>query len=439
VYEFQQDGTDFLQETGRAILGDDPGLGKSRQALLAATGRTLIVAPAMILDTDTWHNEWQRWRPDLDCTFVSYTSLCARVDRKVEPKPKPEYAGPWDTVICDEAHYLKNRTTSWTRAVAKIRTGRLYLLTGTPIPNWAHELFMLLQLVHPKDSRYTSYWRWVGEWFTINEVVVNRYGRTTKQIGGLRPGLTWQQFQEQNLEGVFLRRCRDDVLPELPPLTEQHIVVPMESEQARAYKQLREDFITWLDSGVEVVAWSTSAQVVQLLKCATSTATLAPGTGSHSSGKMRVLGELLSEPSEPVLVICHFRASAVEAVRVAESVGRRPVWLRAQASKLERARVVAQFQAGEIDVLVSTVELIKEGLTLTRADRVVFVEHSYRPSSNEQALRRVHRIGQVRPVSAVHLWSGDSLDVGMRELLRDKTDQQVRALPVRAVLERSQG
>jgi len=430
LYEYQQEGIDFLRATGRAILGDDPGLGKSRQALLAAEGQTLIVAPAMILDTNTWFNEWQRWRPDLECTFVSYTSLCARSGSKVEPKPKPELVGPWDTVICDEAHYLKNRDTSWTKALAKIKTNRLYLLTGTPVPNWAHELYMLLRLVHPKDTRFSSYWRWVEQWFEVDTVVVNRMGKQARKVGGLRPGLTWAEFQQENLGGCFLRRLRDDVLPQLPALTETHMVVPMEPAQRRVYEALKRDFIAWTDSGAEVVAWSKAEQVVRLAQCATSTAVVNPGEAKPSSGKMRVLAELLSESSGPVLVVAHFRESAREAVRVLGAVGRSPLWLSSDAGKLERARVVASFQAGEIDVLVSTIELVKEGLTLTRADRVVFVEHSYRPSSNEQTLRRVHRIGQDRPVSAVHLWTADSIDVGMRELLGEKTDQQVRALPV---------
>jgi SNF2 family DNA or RNA helicase len=433
TYEYQQDGIDFLRSRTRAILGDDPGLGKSRQALLAAEGRTLVVAPAMVLDTDTWRNEWQRWRPDLDCTFVSYTSLCAREGARVLPRPRAEYAGEWGTVIFDEAHYLKNRKTNWTLAAKKIKTERMYLLTGTPIPNWAHEAYMLLLLTNPGDSRFTSYWRWIGEWFEVDNVVVNRAGRTAQKIGSLRPGVDWQQFQQQNLGDVFLRRLRGDVLADLPPLTETHIVVPMQPEQRRVYNSLRDDFIAWLDSGVEVVAWSKPAQVVQMAKCATSTATLADDVESPSSGKMALLVELLSEPSEPALVVCHFRASAAESCRVLRDAGRVPFWLRAEASQQERARVVAAFQAGDIDVLVSTIELIKEGLTLTRADRVVFVEHSYRPSSNEQTLRRVHRIGQSRPVSAVHLWSEDSIDLGMRALLSEKTDQQVRALPVAAL------
>lgn len=435
-FAYQDDGVAFLRSQGRAILGDDPGLGKSRQALLAAEGRTLIVAPAMVLDGGSWSDEIARWRPDLDVTTVSYSSLCARQDRKVLPEPRPQYAGQWDTIICDEAHKLKGRKTNWTLAVKRLRTERLFLLTGTAIPNWAHELYMLLQLIHPGDRRFTSYWRWVGEWFQVNEEVIGRFNgrlRTRKAVGDLRPDRTWDEFQQANLEGRFLRRVRDDVL-DLPPLTEQHLTIPMKPAQRRVYEDLRKDYLAVTESGVEIVAWTKASQVVKMAQVATSTGTAEPDDPNPASAKMDMLGELLSGNADQVLVLCYFKGSARQAHRVAQDAGRTSTLLMADASKDQRRRTVQAFQAGDIDVMVTTIELIKEGLNLYSANRVIFVEHSYVPSSNEQALRRVHRIGQERPVTAVHLWSAKSIDESMRELLLSKTDQQMKALPVARVL-----
>src|ERR1044072_9002424 len=138
---YQQAGLDFLRANPRAFLADEMGLGKSAQMILASEGRTLIVAPAMVLDGGTWRDEIAKWCPDRapEITCVPYTSLVQREGRKITRNARPEYRGPWDTVILDEAHYLKGRKTSWTVALRPIlkRAGRVIYATGTPVPNRA--------------------------------------------------------------------------------------------------------------------------------------------------------------------------------------------------------------------------------------------------------------------------------------------------------------
>ncbi len=79
-------------------------------------------------------------------------------------------------------------------------------------------------------------------------------------------------------------------------------------------------------------------------------------------------------------------------------------------------------------MLCASLATIAEGLTFTNCDQCVYVERSYRPSINEQAKRRIHRIGQTRPVTAIHLVSDGTVDRNVIELLKMKTDEQMKAL-----------
>lgn len=458
LYGFQQDAVAWLGDHPRSILGDDPGLGKTASSLMAATGRTLVVAPAMILDAGVWQREAARFRPDLDLQSTSYNALCdvaitPKGGRSPQPRPRPELAGHWDTVICDEAHYLKGRKTKWTAAVEKLKTDRLYMLTGTAIPNWAYEIYMLLKLAHPGDRHYTSYWRWVGEWFHQNTIDYSSAKKGTKvplvrTIGGLlactnragcfeRPASDpcdhWLEFQAENLGDCYLRRVRDDVLDELPPLTEVTLEVPMTAQQGRVYRDLKKQFIAWTDSGTEIVAWNQAAQTTDLVKCATGLELLDPD--SPSSGKLDVFTELMRERrGQSTLGLCHFRATGHAMQRRCDELGiTSRILSGANASKSNRRAIVDGFQAGEFEVLIGSLELVKEGLTLHRADHAIFVEHSWRPSTNEQAMRRVHRIGQERPVTVTHLVTAKTVDARMQKEIANKTDQQVRALPVHRI------
>jgi len=422
-------GIEFLRGHERALLADDPGLGKTAQLLFAAAEPVLVVAPAML--RGTWEREVERWTPGLDVTWVSYSSLCRRVGRKVFASPREEYEKPWGTVVFDEAHYLKNRKAKWTQAalLTTRRAERVYLATGTPVPNWAHELFMLAKLLHPGDTRYRSYWRWIDEWFSWWTPPYGGAGH--REVVGLKDGISWREFAAGNdLDTLMLRRLREEVLRDLPPLTETTIEVPMAEAQRKAYDELKADYYTFVEeAGSEVAAFSDGGLHVKLAKATTGLPTLAGDPEIAGSCKLEALRELLTErEGSPVVVFCHFRDTA-EAVRhLCHELKRAVAVVMGGIDQLERDDAVACFQDGAIDVIVGTLATLAEGVTLTRSHTAVFVERSWRPSRNEQAMRRLHRIGQDSPVTVIHITTADSLDERMTQLLAAKEAQQVGVL-----------
>ena len=424
LMEHQEAGIAFLRTHPRAALLDQPGLGKSAQALLSAEGDTLIVGPAMVIDGGVWDDEIARWRPGLATTQVSYHSICRKDGRKFLPALAEQFKKPWGTVILDESHNIKNRQANWTRAIKKLETERMFLLSGTPIPNWAYEAYTQLCLLFPEDQksggRLGSYWRWAEEWFDIGELE-DRAGRTLTKfnIEGLKPERTWEEFRRDNWKDRALLRLRSNCL-DLPPMTEQTIHVDLTAEQKRVYRALKKDFVAWLDSGKEIAAWNQADQFMKLAQLATH----LDGKGA----KLDVLDTLLQDRPMPTIVVAHFRASALAAQKIAGRYGVARI-LTGETSKRARHEIVREFQSGSIDTLCATIDTISEGLTLTAADQVIYLEHSWRPSRNEQVKRRIHRIGTTHPVSAIHLVAKNTLDERVLDLLKEKTEQQLEALP----------
>lgn len=440
LFDHQREGIEWLQSRTHSILADEPGLGKSAQQLLAAVEPVLVIAPAMILDSGTWDDEIARWTPGIDATQVAYSGLTerertAKGGTRPTDRLRPEYRGEWGTVIADEAHYLKGRDTHWTKATEKLRTPRFRQLTGTPIVNWAHEAFMCLRLTYPEQAkpggRFGSYWRWVGEWFELNETKWSKY-----DIGDLRPDRTWDGFVAANWgEGDdcrFLRRFRDDCL-DLPPMTLQEFRVRMVPAQAKAYRELKRDFVTWLEDRVEVASWNTASQITRLMQCSTGLEVLDPASGVRGSAKLDALRSLLADRDRPTLVVGHFRATANAAAAVARETGKEAVVVDGGTSKRYRRDYVRAFQSGSVDILCATIDVISEGVTLTAADQIIRIERSWRPDRNEQTIRRIHRIGQERPVSVVDLITEGTADERVLEMLAKKTDQQMKALPAAAL------
>lgn len=437
---YQVKGIEWLRQRPRSLLGDEPGLGKSAQLLRAAEGRTLVVAPAMVLDGGVWSDEWERWAPDLDVTMVPYSSLTLR--EKTEkggtrptPKLRLEYRTHWDTVILDEADYIKGRDTTWTKAVLRLSADRVMAATGTPVPNWAHELFTLLKLLHPTEAgpggAYGSFWRWANEWFNVTP---SRWDPHAQDIGTLKACNEkcnrcrhWVEFHEQNLGGLFLQRLRDDVLTDLPPLTGPVVVkCRMGREQTRVYKALKKDFIAWTESGAEVVAWNKAALAVKLAKVVTGVQLIDPAV--NASAKIDTLLANLAGQAQPAFVVAHFQPACELVTEALRRAGKKVELVYGPTSRSDRLKAVRAFQGGHLDVLVGSLEVVSAGLTLTRADTVHFLERSWRPSRNEQALRRIHRIGQTRPVTAYHYVTEGTVDDRLTDLLATKTDQEIKAL-----------
>lgn len=451
----QQEDVEFIHRVKRGLLANEPGTGKSRSAIEAVDGgRVLVVAPGLVLDAGTWDDELAKWAKHPEkFTQAKYTYLNARMKTGTGgTKPvnalRDEFKGRWDAVVIDEAHYVKGRDTSWTWAVQEIaKTADVVLpMTGTPIPNWAHEIFTLLQLIYPQEAKrggtFGSFWRWAGEWFDTaptrfsngNPVVgelagcQRNYGRC-KDRPAIDPCEHWHAFVEANLGRHYRRVFRKDVL-DLPPCTFQRVLTPMDAAGKKAYAGLKKNFATTVN-GEDVLAWSQGAQNVLLDKCTVSPWLLAP-SGPPRGGKFERLRFDLASRSAPTLVLAHYRDVVEACAAVASSVGASTGYVHGTHKDADAVRA---FKDGRLDVLVGSLETLAEGLQLTAADVAIFVEHSFKPSRNEQARMRIDRLGQTRATTILDYTTPNTVDQKKRVRLETKTDQQMRFMTAAQFLE----
>lgn len=445
----QQQDIAWISEVRRGLLANQPGTGKSRSAIEATSGadRVLIVAPGLVITGGTWDDELAKWADHPErYTVAPYSMLNARTTtEKGGNSPvkalREEYRGDWDAVIVDEAHYTKGRKTSWTWAVEQVaaRADLVLEMTGTPIPNWAHELFTLLRVIYPDEAKvgrkYGSFWRWAGQWFDTSPT---RWSNGKPSVGEMKrclpecaerppddPCKHYAEFTNDNLGAHYRRVLRKDCL-DLPPLTNTEVMVPMSVAAKRIYRQLKKEFVSSV-SGAEVVAWSTGAKNVMLDKVTTSPWLLNP-EGEPRGGKLDMLRFDLENRTMPTLVLAHYRQTVEACAEVSRLAGKTTEYIHGGTSASGRSEAVRRFKEGHLDVLVGSLETLAEGLTLTAADMAIFVERSYKPSRNEQARYRVHRLGQTRPVTVLDYVTPESVDWNKRKLLAEKNDHQIRML-----------
>lgn len=439
--EFQERGKQWLRGLdeigGRGILGDDPGLGKTVQSATAAQGRTLIIVPSNLIPT--WEEDFEKFEhlidPGVDAQIISYQNLCARSSDSRGHLSKPTgWARPylakvkWDTVICDEAHYLKGRDTTWTNAVQRLRTKRLFLLTGTPVPNWAHEIYMPLRLLKPTGVDYNSYWRWAESWFRVTD------GAHGREVGRLVKGITWEDFVLGNrLDELMLRREYDEVESELPPLRLQWIKCALTAPQAVAYAELEKDYITWISGFGELPVWSAGGLHTKLMQTATGLETLTANT-VKGSGKLNTLTDLLHERRHTAtLVGCVFRETVEAVRRLCISMGLPVGVIQGGTSNRSDTSIRRGFDDGSVKVIVGTIDKLAHGYNLVAADTCIQLERSWRPHINTQFAKRLHRIGQTHSVTHIQLISDTAVERAQRSRISSKVKDTSGFLDAQAV------
>jgi SNF2 family DNA or RNA helicase len=410
---YQRKAVDWLGARARGYLGDEPGLGKTRSILEAVRGEeVLVVEPASLRDIRVWEDEAELidWNGTLHT--VSYHSL-----------PRAYESGkiaPHTTLVFDEAHRLKERKVNWLPAANALaaKADRVYLASGTPAPNVATELWTQLRIVDPVGIP-KSYWAWVREWF---DVVASQYSQydVPGTLKACDPTcersadcVHWQAFRQATYAERLMRRLRDDVLKDLPPLSgaDHPMLIPMGLEQKAAYKQMKKEFLADLPDGSVLEVLTHTAKFNKLMQLSTgiSSASGDPADDKYSA-KLSWLSETLPDRDRPTVVGVYYRDTAAAVSRTLDRLKLPYGMIGGVTPQKQRLEIVRAFQRGDLAALIGSVNVMGEGFTLTRADEMYLLERPWTTGAMEQLVRRLHRLGQDRPVSVRQLVTPQSVD-----------------------------
>lgn len=450
LYPFQVVDLAFLLTNGRALLANEQGLGKTGVVIrtiqvMAALGMdpfpVVIVCPNTLKHT-VWAQEFAAWAPEISVSVVDGSAAQRRKQlapgsdvyvvnyegarlhsrlagfgqqelTEAEKAPKElNELGP-HTFVADEAHKLKDPAAKQTRAAWAIAEQAEYriAMTGTPVGNNIADLWSLLRLIEP--TWFPARTKFLARYAVVTE---NYWGGST--VTGLRPDTQGEFFRVVN---PLMRRVPKRVaLPQLPPkLPVQYRQTPMSPKQAKAYKEMRAAMLAWLDQvedeGINAkFAEGALSQLTRLLQFASASGELLPphevkvelldGTTttkmvqeiklSAPSSKVDDLVDLLEEMGDKPLVVAAVSSQLIELAseRLTKENISHALITGAQSSH-ERKDAVDRFQAGQIRVILLTLGAGAEGITLTRADTMLFMQRSFSEIQNQQAEARIDRIG----------------------------------------------
>ncbi len=447
LFPHQRAGVAFLATARRALLADEPGLGKTAQTIraLKKLKETEQVFPALIVCPNTLKKNWKRefgmWWPDVRVTVITgsaaqrrkqfeedtdvfvinweslrshsrlapYGSValarcpqCGGHDEKVTENRCEVHVRELNTidfkaVVADEIHRSKEPKSKQTRALwaatgdADIR----YALTGTPIANNVLDLWSILHWLSPTE--WPSKTRWIDR---MVDTMLNAFGGML--VIGVKPHMNDEFYAA--VHPRMRRMLKARVLPWLPPVMKERRDVEMSTKQAKAYKQMRDLMIAELDGGEALTAPSPLTQTTRLLQFSSSYAEIDV---DEMTGEMKAL---LAEPSCKVdalmddissgdfgddsVAVCAVSRQLIDLLSAAMIKAKIPHGLITGAQdEDERQKAVDDFQSGKIKWILFTAQAGGVGITLTAARRLVMLQRPWSLVDYKQALDRVHRIG----------------------------------------------
>lgn len=415
LFDFQRAGAEFLRSRAQVLLLDEMGLGKTYQVLAALPegARCLVVCPASL--KAVWQREAARVRPELDVAVLvgrgsfRWPEPGQLVVTNYDVLPQMhEHEPPPDgvVVVADEAHALKSYKAARTQRfralaeAARLRGGRTWLLTGTPLTNRPPDLWGVLQAAGLAHHAF-------GSWEKFCAV----FGGAKTQVARNVWAYVWGKPDAERVAGclraVSLCRHKADVLTELPPKRREVLAeTELRARDAKALtKVLRE--IDAAGIGTDEDGRRARAKLPHFEGMSEARRLLA-------AAKLPLLTSIVEEheaAADPLVVFSAHVAPMRE-------LGAREGWrsITGETPVAQRAEVVAAFQSGSLKGVACTIAAAGVGLTLTRAWRVVFLDRDWTPSLNDQAEDRLHRIGQSQAVLVTDLVVDHPLERRIREL-----------------------
>jgi SNF2 family DNA or RNA helicase len=443
LWRHQADGVEYAAGHEGCLWYVGLGAGKTLMALTLIRrlgGPVLVVCPKAVIPT--WQREAERHYGDAIEVVTLTGSIRGRarelqgiLDRHGitngrplvvvtnyeavwrEPLAATVLAAPWSLVVADEVHRLKAAGGKASRFMARLglRVPRRLGLSGTPCPHSPLDAYGVWRFLDPEVFG-TSFARFRNR-YAIYEARSTRGGQSYKELVSYQ---RTDEFNERFYRSTF--RVDRDVL-DLPEEHHAQRIFELPAKARGIYRRLERDFIADLESGTVVAAHALTRLLrLQQVACGYLPVTAVDGEtigyeplhGSRREALVELLDEL--PPEEPVVVFCRFRRDLDEIHAAALSLDRWSLELSGR-----RDDLVAWLDGGA-PILAVQIQSGAEGIDLTRAAVAIYYSLDWSLGRYEQSLRRIHRPGQERAVTYVHLLAAGTVDESIATALAERRD-----------------
>lgn len=435
LMHYQEQGVARGVDLKKFINGDEPGLGKTFQAiatLVAAELKGEEVFPALVVCPSTikinWVREWEKfsnkkamvlsdktlntwhiyWNTGVCQVFiVNYESLKkffvqSMPKKGKESKSKDIIMKPninlFKSVIIDELHRCKDPSTLQSKLCIRIGLGKNYRigLTGTPVKNKPADLWPQLAIIGQLHR------------FGDKKQFLERYCEDGRGANNLR------ELNYLLNQYCFFRREKKDVLKDLPEKQRQTILCEITTRPE--YERVKQDLLTWLRQN-----GFTNGQINKKMKgeALVKMNALRKISAKGKINEVREFAQEIIDAGEKLVLFCNLHEIVDEVKKIFPSA----VTITGKDTMESRQRHIDAFQADpKTQLIICNIQAAGVGLTLTSSSRVAFIEFPWTYADSVQCEDRCHRKGQTNNVMCTYFLGQNTIDERVFELIMEKKD-----------------
>ncbi len=421
---FQKEGLQWLLSLYNTplngILADDMGLGKTIQSIMYLkkiqtneSSPSLIIMPKTLLFN--WEKEIKKFAPELNVlrydgpkrhelmpTFNKYdVILCSYTSTRLDIKElcKPTF----HCLILDEAQYVKNNTTNTFKAVKKIKSNKKLLLTGTPLENSISDLWSLMEIA---NHNYFGSFKGFDEFYSDSAN---------------------QPILKAALNPLLLRRRKKEVLKDLPSVTVQELWASPSPEEIKAYTTFANQEWQHIESIVKTKGLEQSKIHIFALMTKLRQWCAHPKLihkDAEDGPKWLIFYDRLQEAISNGHKVVIFSQFIPMIKTMEEKLNEENIPFTSLTGQTKnREEVIETFNNDDtIRVGLFSLKAGGVGINLTSADYVFLYDPWWNPAVEQQAIDRVHRIGQERQVMVFKCLVASTIEERMIDYQQQKQD-----------------
>lgn len=448
-FSHQLDSFEYAKSHPSFLLGDEQGLGKTKQAIDIAVSRKsqfdhcLIVCCISGLKWN-WakevgiHSDEQAHIIGSRVTRnggITIDGINKRVDDLLAPHDEfflitnietlrdktfeasvreLTNSGSIGMVIVDEVHKCKNPTSQQGKAIHQLNSFYKMALTGTPLLNSPVDTYNILKWLGAERHSFTA--------FKERYCLTDSFG----QITGYRNLSELKALVNDNM----LRRTKEEVL-DLPPKIRSIEYVDMNKDQAKIYKEVRTKLIEDIDK--VMLSSNPLAETIRLRQATGNPEILT--TKQVKSAKFERAMEIIDEciaNGESVIVFSNWEKVITPFFQ--QVLRKYPASLVTGETEDKFGAIEAFSQYQGPSVICGTIGALGTGFTLTKATTVIFLDSPWTKGEKDQAEDRAHRIGAVSTVNIITLVCKNTMDEAIEEIIANKgelADYIVDGIPLK--------
>lgn len=425
-HPYQCEGVAYMINHGNCINGDDCGLGKTAQTIiiieLLGAFPALIVTPASV--KYNWKKEWAKWMPDRkvgvierkrkfdpavwdsDVVIINYDVLGERNMEKPTAKFKELLKKYWGACALDEIHFLKSEKALRTKMAKKItkRIEHVWGLTGTLTQNKPADLIQPFKIIRRFDDIFGDTLEFKFRYCNGKQTA---YGFDDSGFSNL------EELHELLRMGGYIRRNKRDVLEELPPLVEQTVDVPIVN--LKEYRRAESDLLAYLEKiGIEKANNAVNAPHLVMINTLKSLSV----KGKLPFMQSYIKDWLEANEDEQLVVFGVHREPLQELAKYFKA----PI-IQGGVSADKKQQIVNEFSQRKHRLLFANIQSAGTGTDglQDNCSNLFYIELPDKSTDLEQTNSRLERMGQKNSINITYLLSPDTIDVEMRETVKDKS------------------